>query len=317
MNTEQKRPKAFLLNGGMGRIISAIPALEKYQEEGNDPNFIIVIEGVCDILKGHPTLDSKTYDMYHKNLFHTKLVNMDIVSPEPYRVHEYFNQKCNIAQAFDVLINNKGIRDLPKPTLVLNKEELIAGKKAIDDTKEKLKKEKVVIIQPFGRAIQQIDGSFVDKTNRSIEFFNLKRLIKKLQEKDFAVMLMSEFGIDFKDAGFPDEVAMPEKVELRQWAAIIKHADHFLGCDSLGQHLAYSLDVPASVVCGATYPENTSYTKSDKFNIIDLGQMTREYDPIRITMDERISRKQEQIMAMTPEIEDYVVAAVNGDPIEE
>lgn len=317
MNTEQKRPKAFLLNGGMGRIISAIPALEKYQEEGNDPNFIIVIEGVCDILKGHPTLDSKTYDMYHKNLFHTKLVNMDIVSPEPYRVHEYFNQKCNIAQAFDVLINNKGIRDLPKPTLVLNKEELIAGKKAIDDTKEKLKKEKVVIIQPFGRAIQQIDGSFVDKTNRSIEFFNLKRLIKKLQEKDFAVMLMSEFGIDFKDAGFPDEVAMPEKVELRQWAAIIKHADHFLGCDSLGQHLAYSLDVPASVVFGATYPENTSYTKSDKFNIIDLGQMTREYDPIRITMDERISRKQEQIMAMTPEIEDYVVAAVNGDPIEE
>jgi len=317
MSTEQKRPKAFLLNGGMGRIISAIPALEKYQEEGNDPNFIVVIEGVCDIMKGHPTLDSKTYDMYHKNLFHTKLINMDIVSPEPYRVYEYYNQQCNIAQAFDILINKKGIRDLPKSTLVLSKEELIEGKQAIDQVKEKLKKEKVVVIQPFGRAIQQIDGSFVDKTNRSIEFFNLKRLIKKLQEKDFAVMLMSEFGIDFKDAGFPDEVAMPEKVELRQWAAIIKHADHFLGCDSLGQHLAYSLDVPASVVFGATYPENTSYTKSDKFNIIDLGQMTREYDPIRITMDERISRKQEQIMAMTPEIEDYVVAAVNGDPIEE
>lgn len=268
-------------------------------------------------MKGHPTLDSKTYDMYHKNLFHTKLINMDIVSPEPYRVYEYYNQQCNIAQAFDILINKKGIRDLPKSTLVLSKEELIEGKQAIDQVKEKLKKEKVVVIQPFGRAIQQIDGSFVDKTNRSIEFFNLKRLIKKLQEKDFAVMLMSEFGIDFKDAGFPDEVAMPEKVELRQWAAIIKHADHFLGCDSLGQHLAYSLDVPASVVFGATYPENTSYTKSDKFNIIDLGQMTREYDPIRITMDERISRKQEQIMAMTPEIEDYVVAAVNGDPIEE
>ena len=45
--------------------------------------------------------------------------------------------------------------------------------------------------------------------------------------------------------------------------------------------------------------------------------MTREYDPIRITMDERISRKQEQIMAMTPEIEDYVVSAVNGESIED
>lgn len=200
---------------------------------------------------------------------------------------------------------------------MLNKEELIAGQKAIIEVKEKLKKEKVVVIQPFGRAIQQIDGSFVDKTNRSIEFFNLKNLIKKLQEKDFAVMLMSEFGIDFKDAGFPDEVAMPEKVSIRQWAAIIKHADHFLGCDSLGQHLAYSLDVPSSVIFGATYPENTSYKKSENFNHIDLGQMEREYDPIRITMDERISRKNEKIMAMSPEIEDYVIAAVNGEPIEE
>ena len=317
MNTQTKRPKAFFLNGGMGRIISAIPALEKYQQESGDDNFIVVIEGICDILKGHPTLDTKTYDMYHKNLFHTKLVNMDIVSPEPYRVNDYFNQKCNIAQAFDILINNKGIRDLPKSTLVLSKEELIAEKKVVDEVKEKLKKEKVVIIQPFGRAIEQIDGSFVDKSNRSLEFFNLKNIIKKLQEKDWAVILMSEFGIDFKDAGFKDEVAMPEKVELRQWAAIIKYADHFLGCDSLGQHLAYSLDTPASVVFGATYPANTSYPQSEKFNIIDLGQMDREYDPIRITFDERISRKNERIMSMTPEIEDYVVAAVNGDPIEE
>ena len=120
--TENKRPKAFFLNGGMGRIISAIPALEKYQEANTDPDFIIVIEGICDILNGHPTLDGKTYDMYHKNLFHTKLVNMDIVSPEPYRVNEYFNQKCSIAQAFDILINKQGVRDLPKPTLVLSKE---------------------------------------------------------------------------------------------------------------------------------------------------------------------------------------------------
>ena len=317
MNTQTKRPKAFFLNGGMGRIISAIPALEKYQQESGDDNFIVVIEGICDILKGHPTLDTKTYDMYHKNLFHTKLVNMDIVSPEPYRVNDYFNQKCNIAQAFDILINNKGIRDLPKSTLVLSKEELIAGKKVVDEVKEKLKKEKVVIIQPFGRAIEQIDGSFVDKSNRSLEFFNLKNIIKKLQEKDWAVILMSEFGIDFKDAGFKDEVAMPEKVELRQWAAIIKYADHFLGCDSLGQHLAYSLDTPASVVFGATYPANTSYPQSEKFNIIDLGQMDREYDPIRITFDERISRKNERTMSMTPEIEDYVVADINGDPKQE
>ncbi len=315
--SNSKRPKAFFLNGGMGRIISAIPALEKYYEAKEDPDFIIVIEGICNIMNGHPTLDNKTYDMYHKNLFHTKLINMDIVSPEPYRLNEYFNQKCDIAQAFDMLINKKGIRELPAPTLILSKEELLEGRKAIDEIKKKVKKEKLVIIQPFGRAITQIDNSFVDKSNRSIEFSNLKQIIKKLQEKDWAVCIMSEFGIEFKDAGFKDEVAIPEIPDLRKWAGLIKYADHFLGCDSVGQHLAKVMETPASVVMGATYPINTSYPNDKNFTIIDMGQFDREYDPIRISFDERISRKHERIMTMTPEIEDYVVSAVNGDPIEE
>ena len=309
--SNSKRPKAFFLNGGMGRIISAIPALEKYYEAKEDPDFIIVIEGICNIMNGHPTLDNKTYDMYHKNLFHTKLINMDIVSPEPYRLNEYFNQKCDIAQAFDMLINNKGIRELPAPTLILSKEELLEGRKAIDEIKKKVKKEKLVIIQPFGRAITQIDNSFVDKSNRSIEFSNLKQIIKKLQEKDWAVCIMSEFGIEFKDAGFKDEVAIPEIPDLRKWAGLIKYADHFLGCDSVGQHLAKAMNTPASVVMGATYPINTSYPNDKNFTIIDMGQFDREYDPIRISFDERISRKHERIMTMTPEIEDYVVSAVN------
>ena len=315
--SNSKRPKAFFLNGGMGRIISAIPALEKYYEAKEDPDFIIVIEGICNIMNGHPTLDNKTYDMYHKNLFHTKLINMDIVSPEPYRLNEYFNQKCDIAQAFDMLINKKGIRELPAPTLILSKEELLEGRKAIDEIKKKVKKEKLVILQPFGRAITQIDNSFVDKSNRSIEFSNLKQIIKKLQEKDWAVCIMSEFGIEFKDAGFKDEVAIPEIPDLRKWAGLIKYADHFLGCDSVGQHLAKAMETPASVVMGATYPINTSYPNDKNFTIIDMGQFDREYDPIRISFDERISRKHERIMTMTPEIEDYVVSAVNGDPIEE
>ena len=315
--SNSKRPKAFFLNGGMGRIISAIPALEKYYEAKEDPDFIIVIEGICNIMNGHPTLDNKTYDMYHKNLFHTKLINMDIVSPEPYRLNEYFNQKCDIAQAFDILINKKGIRELPAPTLILSKEELLEGRKAIDEIKKKVKKEKLVILQPFGRAITQIDNSFVDKSNRSIEFSNLKQIIKKLQEKDWAVCIMSEFGIEFKDAGFKDEVAIPEIPDLRKWAGLIKYADHFLGCDSVGQHLAKAMETPASVVMGATYPINTTYPNDKNFTIIDMGQFDREYDPIRISFDERISRKHERIMTMTPEIEDYVVSAVNGDPIEE
>jgi ADP-heptose:LPS heptosyltransferase len=235
-----------------------------------------------------------------------------VVSLEPYRVWEYYNQKCNLTQAFDILINNKGIRKLPKPTVILSKEETIQGKKLIDDIKTKIKKDKTIIFQPFGRGIEHIDSSFIDKTGRSIEYKNIKSLIRKLQKENFAVILMSEFGLDLKDQKYTDEVAFPEGLNLRQWASVIKHTDHFFGCDSVGQHLSYAMQTPTTVVLGPTYPINTSYPDCEYFNIMDLGEIDREYDPIRITMDERITRKNELLMAMNEQIEDFIVNGIMG-----
>jgi ADP-heptose:LPS heptosyltransferase len=308
----EQRSRAFFLNGGAGRMISAIPAFEKYEQESGDKDFIIICEGGTDVFKGHPTLDARTYDVWHKNLFVEKLKDRDIVSTEPYRVWEYYNQKCSIAQAFDIEINKKGIRPLPKPTLNLSKDELLTGRKLISDVKKQIKKSKIVVFQPFGRGIQVVDDTPVDSTSRSIEFKDVKSLIKKLQDKDFGVILMSEFKIDFTDEKFKDEIAMPENVSMRQWAAIIKYCDHFLGCDSLGQHLAHCLDKPATVLFGSTYPINVSYPENKLFTILDMGEDTREYSPIRITQDERVDRKHETIMSMTPEIHTYIVDAVQG-----
>jgi len=308
----EQRSKAFFLNGGAGRMLCSIPAFELYEKESGDKDFIIICEGGTDVFKGHPTLDARTYDIWHKHLFKEKIKDRDIVSPEPYRIWEYYNQKCSIAQAFDIEINKKGIRPLPKPTLVLSKDELLTGRKLISDVKKQLKKSKIVIFQPFGRGIQVVDDSLVDSTSRSIEFKDTKAIIKKLQDKDYGVILMSEFKIDFTDEKFKDEIAMPENVSMRQWAAIIKYADHFLGCDSLGQHLAYCTDKPATVLFGSTYPVNVSYPDCKTFTILDMGEELREYSPIRITMDERVDRKHEPIMAMTPEIQTYIIEAVQG-----
>ena len=309
----EKRSKAFFINGGAGRMLCSVPAFEKYEQESGDKDFIIVCEGGTDVFKGHPTLDSRTYDVWHKNLFVEKLKDKDIYTIEPYRVWEYYNQKCSIAQAIDIEINKQGIRELPKPTLRLSKDELIAGRQLVSEVKKKLKKEKVIVFQPFGRGIEYLDESFVDRTSRSIEYKDVKRIIQKLQEKGFAVIMMSEIKLDLtQEKNIKDEIAFPENVSIRQWAAVIKYADHFLGCDSLGQHLAYSMDRPSTVVFGSTYPINVSYPNAKNFNILDMGEELREYSPIRITMDERIDRKHESLMTMTPEIIDYVVDAVIG-----
>lgn len=303
----QKRSKAFFINGGAGRVLCSIPSFEKYYEESGDKDFIIVCEGGTEFFKGHPTLDAKAYDHWHKNLFADKIKHMDVETPEPYRVWEYYNQKASLTQAFDICINNKGIRDLPSPAIMLSKEELSQGFGLITEIKNKLKKDKVVVLQPFGRGVREANGLILDSTGRSMDADNVISLVKKFQESGWAVIMFSELKPNIKEAKLKDEVAQPEGASLRTWASIIKHADLFVGCDSVGQHLAHVLKTPAVVVLGSTFQTNVSYTESDIFKVVDLGDKLRQYAPIRIVIDEAIDRNNENLMYMTKEIENYIL----------
>ncbi len=51
------RPKAFFINGGAGRVLASIPALEKYDETHDD--FIVVCEGGTDFYKGNQVLHNQ------------------------------------------------------------------------------------------------------------------------------------------------------------------------------------------------------------------------------------------------------------------
>jgi len=303
------RDKAFFINGGAGRVVCSIPALEKFAEENPDNNFIIVCEGGTDFYKGHPLLHAKAYDVWHKNLFEDKLKDMDLVSPEPYRVWEYYNQKASLAEAYDIAINDKGIRDLPRPKIVLSKQEKIAGAQVIKDVKEKTKKDKVIVFQPFGRGVFNENGMITDFSGRSFEPENVLSLVKKLT-KDFAVVYMGEIAFEFQKHGITEPIAIPQGIGLREWSAIIAQADHFLGCDSVGQHIAYSFEKNATVILGSTFEQNVSYPNEEKFKILDMGEGVRIYSPIRITVDEYVDRQNEGVMAMNEKIEDVIVKEV-------
>jgi hypothetical protein len=301
------RSKAFFINGGAGRVLCSIPAFEKYAEESGDTDFIIVCEGGTEFYKGHPKLDSRSYDHWHKNIFKDKLKNMDLVSPEPYRVWDYFNQQCSLAQAFDIEINNTTIRELDPPSLYLSREEEIVGVNVVEEVKRELKKEKVVVFQPFGRGIGDHNGILSDPSGRSFEYQNVISLIKKFQKEKWAVILMSELKIDTKKTDLQEDIAQPENASLRGWSSIIKNSDLFVGCDSVGQHIAYTTKTPTIAVLGSTYPVNVSYPETDIFKVMDLGEGVRQYSPIRIVMDESVDRANERLMFMTPEIENYLV----------
>ena len=310
---------AIFLNGGAGRMISSIPAVEKYLEENPEKDPILVCEGGTDAFKGHPKLYFRAYDSWHKNLFQELLKERELISPEPYRIWEYYNQKCSLAQAYDIAINNKGIRDLPKPTIRLSKEELLMARKMIAEVKDKTGKNKIVVVQPFGRGAQPENltekqmkegkqPEITDVTGRSIELKNIWSVVRKLSKK-YGVMMMSEFPLEFKNH-MSAPVATPMNVHIRIWMAVIKQANHFVGCDSVGQHLAYAFDGTATVLIGSTYPINTSYPEADNVDIIDLGLDERVYSPIRITSDEFSDRLNEGIMAMDDQKEDSIIRSV-------
>ena len=65
--------KAFFINGGAGRVLCSIPALEKYAETHDD--FIIVAESWGELYLCCPNLREHVYPMGHKGLFEEKLLN--------------------------------------------------------------------------------------------------------------------------------------------------------------------------------------------------------------------------------------------------
>ena len=80
--------KVVFINGGAGRVISSIPALEELDKRNELAG--IVCEGGMEVFLGHPTLKHKAWDVNHKGLFENLIKDNECVTPEPYRDYEYY-----------------------------------------------------------------------------------------------------------------------------------------------------------------------------------------------------------------------------------
>ena len=308
-----KLSKAFFINGGAGRVVCSIPALEKYASDSGDNDFIIVSESWDELYQASLPLRDRVYKLDHKGLFEDKLKDKEIVSPEPYRLNAYFNQQCNLVQAFDILINERDTiptgQQNKVPHLDLNKTEQIIGHNICNEVREVTGKDKVVVFQPFGQSVQ-VEGKFIyDTSGRSFEIINVVEIIEELK-KHYGVIVMSQIEIpSWQEMG----IAMPKNLNLLQWAGVINASNYFLGCDSVGQHLAIAVAKPATVVLGSTYPENISYLDVNSHTIIDLGKTKRIYSPIRLSMDVSRDRQNEDAMIVEPSQVKNIVQSIKKE----
>ena len=91
------------------------------------------------------------------------------------------------------------------------------------------------------------------------------------------------------------------QADIRVWAGIIECADHFLGCDSVGQHIAKSVNTTVTTVIGATFPVNISYPEDRNFDIIDIGEGKRVFQPLRLTAEDYQDMMNDECMKMSSE----------------
>lgn len=265
--------KVFVINGGAGRVICALPALQKYYKK-HGPDFYILSESGIDFFVGHPELQDLAFELNHKGLFENIIKPNDLMSIEPYREHGYYNQKRSLSESFDKLINNtEDHSDLEKPKIVLSKLEEINALDAINNVKDHHKKKKTVVIQPFGRGCTlHKSGHTIDPSSRSLSTDDYFYISEKIRKKYNL--------ITFSELKFDNDQNMYVDTNIRQWSAIIEAADYFIGVDSVGQHMAYAFNTPGSIILGSTFAENISYP--NHFNILEKKDVKKKYSPIRI-----------------------------------
>ena len=148
----------------------------------------------------------------------------------------------------------------------------------IATVESKQNKSTTIVIQPFGRSARVDNGDIIDDSTRSLEQDVYHKLVKKLSQK-YNIILMAD--PEFVQIVSQEDTISekPQIPDIRAWAAIIEASDYFIGCDSMGQHMARAFNIPGTVILGSTYAENITY--SDYFQIIENENVEKTYSPIR------------------------------------
>lgn len=258
--------KTFIINGGLGRHIAAIPALEKYVK--NNPETIIVAHHWTPIFWGNKILMDCVTDATTKGLFE-RVKNTKIICPEPYYEHDYINDRIHMIDAFNKIINEDE-EHLPHAKLYLSNAEF-----AIARGIARCNDKKTIIFQPFGSTARMEGGIVIDSTVRSLSIENTNAIIDFFYDKGYNIIL-------FDDKNFPglrtDKILQIPPRDCRGWAALFANCDYFIGVDSAGQHMARAFDVRGAVFFGGTSEINCSYP--DHF-ITLKKDLPKKYVPYR------------------------------------
>lgn len=271
----------FIINGGAGRVINSMPALEKYQRLNPDDDFIVLVDTWESFFWCHPTLQSRTFPLNQKGNFERYMKDHRVICPEPYHNNDFINQKINLTEAFDQEINqSKDHSDLNYSCLHLSSYEISKSFEFIEDLKNQKKKRKVVVFQPFGSSTSIVGNKVIDSSNRSFESKDYLKIVQSIST-DCVVLY----------ASMPEFLSPQDRLSVtfdhlqpyhRTLMCMVYHCDYFVGCCSVGQHVARAFKRPGLICMGGTSEKNFSYP--DHFSIYRKPDKMLTYVPWRLSI---------------------------------
>mgnify|MGYP005992825365 CR=1 FL=1 len=227
-----KEKLAVMLDGGLGRVLCAIPALQTLAEEFE---LLVISGGWLEAYKGSGL---KVLPMNLPNQADL-LDGYRVIKPEPYWELSYRDGRHNLVDAFHKALN----LDLPKKALPFRTDTRGVGS-AVKASRPTL------ILQPVGA------GGPVD--TRSMTKTEIESDIDKYK-KEYSIFLVGtkeDLGVDTK------EVTVVKDLKNAAFIKVVQSCALFIGCDSSGVHIAAAAGVPhilyAATTSGIKYYENTS-----------------------------------------------------------
>lgn len=264
--------KTLIIQGDLSKVLTAIPALEKFVI--NNPDCTIIIYEYIALFWGNKILVNNIFDSNTKDNYQ-RIKNTKITKPDPYLNSDFLNGKISLIDAWNQEINGNK-EHLSFPSIHLQEYEKIIGTSV-----RKNYFSKVIAFQPFSNDVEFFEGQIKDKSCKSLNVKTCKELVKKIKNQGYGLWLITDREVPVLNSS--DFINIWPS-DPRAYAAIMSQCDYFVGVDGSGQHLARSFNLPGTVIMGGSNTVNNTYP--DHFNILN-DKPNRDYMPVGLAEFDR------------------------------
>lgn len=239
--------KVVMIDGGIGRVMCAVPAIEKLAKSHE----VVVVTHWIDVFLNNTSV-SRLYHPTFPYLFDDVVKGNELVNPEPYHMPAYYDHGCHLIEAFEAaMLGGRILEDDERlPKLYLSKEEANGGRSTIEQLRKEHKRP-VICIQPFSAAYSK--ETCADPTLRSMSEPLLQMIVQQID----ATFL--NFGLH--PINDPKVINFNEELGLRKHFSMVAHADYCIGIDSVMTHVAAAFGRVGTFFYGSTSPKQLGYER--------------------------------------------------------